>query len=279
MGPCRRRRDGEAFGFPSAVTPEPPQSPERWSPEQPATGSAARRSEPPGQHRWEFVRAFIDNSWTRPGAERAVARPHIILLVATVAAAVALGAGVVLQLVWPVELAKATTSDGAASATDGFTAVAGWDCVATATSGFEAIGRQAGWLTIAEGGWAQDGCHGTFEVMPLAGKATAEVGGQSAVWWFSPGLVGRCEVMVYVPRADPAKYRATPTAQFEVMAGRGGQAFAQFVLDQSARAGSWVTVGAYPVSRTGIAVRMLNRGEPQTPDTKLAITQVKVECK
>jgi hypothetical protein len=245
---------------------------------EPVTGGANHATELPGQQRWEFVRAFVAHSWTRPNAERSVARPHIVLLVATLAAAVALGTGVVFQLIWPVDLTPAAADEAPKSKASGFTAVAGWDCLATATSGFDAAGRQAGWYTAAEGGWAQDGCYGTFELMPMSGKAAQDDARQNATWWFSPGTAGRCTVMVYVPTGDRARYRPAPSAHYLVLAGRTGQAFAEFVLDQNASPGSWATVGTYPVDKAGIAVRLVNRGEPPTPDTMLAITQVKVDC-
>jgi hypothetical protein len=234
--------------------------------------------ESPGQQRREFVRTFVEHSWTRPGTERPSARPHVVLTVATLAAVVALGAGVALQLIRPVALANASSPSHAASSAAGYAAVAGWDCPGTGTSGFEARGRQASWYTVAEGGWAQDGCHGTFEVMPISANAGTNDQAQSAVWWFVPHGATRCVVMVYVPRQSSATYRPAPSAQFYVMAGRSGQRFAQFVVDQSAKAGSWVEVGTYPSTINGIAFLMVSQGPASSPDTMLAITQVKVAC-
>ena len=143
--------------------------------------------EPPGRQRWEFVGAFVEHSWTRPGTDRSSAKPQLLLTMATVSAVLALGAGVVLQLVNPIPLAAAAPAPTPSKAsTTTFSAVAGWDCPATAIAGFEATGRQSTWRTIAAGGWPNDGCHGTFEVLPLNGLATSEVNAPSAVWWFRP---------------------------------------------------------------------------------------------
>lgn len=241
-------------------------------------GTVDGGTEPPGQRRREFVRTFVEHSWTRPGAERPAARPHIVLAVATLAAVVALGAGVVLQLIRPVALPKASSAPAAQSPTTaGYSAVAGWDCLATSTSGFEATGRRASWQTVADGGWGQDGCHGTYEVMPSGGTST-DVLDQSAVWWFVPNEGTYCQVMVYVPKQSTATYRAAPSAQFSVLAGRSGQRFAQFVVDQSAKPGSWVKVGSYPNTSNGIAVLLASQGQTPSPGAMLAISQVEVSC-
>ena len=235
--------------------------------------------EPPGRQRWEFVGAFVEHSWTRPGTDRSAAKPHLLLTMATVSAVLALGAGVVLQLIAPVPLAAAAPAPTPSKAsTTTFAAVAGWDCPATAIAGFEATGRQSTWRTIAAGGWPNDGCHGTFEVLPLNGSATSEVNAPSAVWWFRPPAGARCLVAVYIPRETSPSYQPAPAARFSVSAGRGGQSFAQFTVDQSAKQSTWVPAGTYPVDVNGIAVVLVAQGQPSTKDTMLAITQVKVEC-
>ncbi len=244
-------------------------------------GSAVARAdgvaEQPGQQRWEFARAFVEHSWARPGADRPVARPHVVLLVAALAAALALGAGVAMQLIWPVKLD--TTAHVKATGTAGaFTAVAGWDCPMTRSSGFDAVGRQATWYTAPDGGWAGDGCHGTYELMPMSGQATADDPSQFALWWFAPGAARRCAIQVYVPARDVNGHDRATSAQFFVLAGRGGAPFAQFVVDQSSGPGSWVPVGTFPANSSGLAVQMVDRGVPSSPTAMLAIAQIKVIC-
>jgi hypothetical protein len=243
---------------------------------EPVVPTTDRGTGPPGQHRQEFVRAFVEHSWTRPGSERPAAKPHVVLTVTTLAAVLALAAGVVLQLIHPVKLTKALATPTAPAL--GFVAVAGWDCAATATSGFEATGRAPSWNTIAVGGWAQDGCHGDFEAMPIADQASPDPQDPSAVWWFAPRAVTHCSIAVFVPDRGGATYRAATAVRFDVLAGRGGQGFAQFVVDQSAHAGSWVVVGTYPTTSSGIAVLMVSQAATPSPDVMLAITQVKVAC-
>ena len=243
-------------------------------------GGADRTAEPPGQQRWEFVRAFVENSWARPGFARPAARPHIILLVATLAAVVALATGLILQKFWPV---NRTAAAGPAQPGSGpsarYSAVTGWDCTPTADHGFTASGRQPTWRAVGQGGWAQDGCSGAFEVIPPSGNATADDRSQNAVWWFTPTAgMRQCTVLTFAPAPVPGSYAPLTAASFAVLAGRSGSAFAEFVVDQSARPGQWAVAGTYPVGRQGIAVRMGNRGAPATPDGGLAVAQIKLEC-
>jgi translation initiation factor IF-2 len=237
----------------------------------PASDRAMRR---------EYVRALVDHSWLRPDQPRVAARPHIALMVAAFAAASALGAGVVLQLIWPVSLPKPvpTAPPPKASAAP-FVAVAGWDCTGSGDRGFDVRGRTSKWYTVAEGGWAADGCHGTFESVPMAGDRTVESADALAVWWFSPGAVmTQCDVQVYRPRPTRAYHSAATATQYFVLAGRSGARLAQFVVDEASDPGSWANAGTFPVNRSGIAVELVIRGVPTTAGARMALTQVRVVC-
>jgi hypothetical protein len=188
--------------------------------------------------------------------------------------------GVVLQLLWPVKLSPAAAAPPPPpSAPPRYTAVSGWDCTTGADRGFEAAGRKADWYTVARGGWARDGCHGTFEAITMSGDAHKFDQSQSAVWWFEPGAaMRRCDVSVYLPASErPADSGAT-AAQFYVLAGRTGTAIASFVVDETAQRGAWKAVGTYPVNQGAIAVRLVNQGVPAAPTARLAVSQVKVVC-
>src|SRR5258708_40303238 len=78
--------------------------------------------------RLEFVRALVEHSWARPDAPRPAARPHIVLMVAAFAAAGAVAAGVVLQLVRPVHGPTPAVPSPPPAPAAPFTAVTGWDC-------------------------------------------------------------------------------------------------------------------------------------------------------
>ncbi|ASW55404.1 hypothetical protein [Plantactinospora sp. KBS50] len=236
----------------------------------PSTGS-------PRQQRREAVAALVENGWARVDVPRPAARPHVVLMVAALAAAAALGTGVVLQLVRPVPL-PGTDRPAAPPAVAAFTAVSGWDCATAADRGFDVQGRTAQWYTVARGGWTGDGCHGTFEAVPTSGDPATE-GPQRAVWWFAPGTAyTRCAVEVFRPAPARARDAAIRAARYYVRAGRDGARLAAFDLDQTAGPGTWAAAGTFPVSAGGVAVELVDRGVAPAAGDRLAVTQVRVRC-
>lgn len=236
-----------------------------------ASGRATRR---------EYVRALVDQSWLRPDEPRVAARPHVALMVAVFSAAGALGLGLVLQLIWPVSLPKpAATAPPPRADAAPFVAVAGWDCGGGGDRGFDVRGRTGDWYTVAEGGWTGDGCHGTFQAIPMSGQAAEDDQNLKAVWWFTPGeAMTTCDVEVYRPKPKRPQDSAATAARFFVLADRNGARLAQFVVDQTAKPGSWARVGSFPVSPSGFAVELVNRGVPATAGARLGLAQVKVVC-
>jgi hypothetical protein len=241
--------------------------------------AAAARSESPGTRRREFVRAFVEHAWARPGTERPVARVHVAMMVTMATMVGAVLVGVALQLLKPVKLAQAVPVAVATGTRPSYTAVSGWDCATAADHGFDVDGRTAAWNTVARGGWGGDGCHGTFETIPMSGKAGSFDQNQSATWWFSPGgAMTRCDVSVYLPAPEDPLDVAATAAKFFVLAGRSGGQFASFVLNQTAERGAWKQVGTFPTNQSGIALRLVNQGLPIPATARLAVTQVKVDC-
>jgi hypothetical protein len=231
----------------------------------------------PVTRRREFVRAFVDQAWARPGTDRPIARVHVAVMVTTGVLVAAVLTGVVLQLIRPVPLAKPAPPPPTVPAT--FTAVSGWDCTTGADRGFDATGRTSAWYTVARGGWATDGCHGTFEAIPLSGDAHKYDQNQAAVWWFAPGqALSRCELAIYNPDGEQPTDSAATDAQFAVLDGRNGQQFASFVIDQTRDRGTWKVVGTFPTSQGGLAVRLVNSGVPSSPRARLAVAQVRATC-
>jgi hypothetical protein len=53
---------------------------------------------------------------------------------------------------------------------------------------------------------------------------------------------------------------------------------AALVVDQTSLRGGWRVFGTYPVSDSGIAVRLVNQGVPANPAARLALTQVRAVC-
>jgi hypothetical protein len=226
--------------------------------------------------RLEFVQAFVDNARPAPSGERMVARPHILVLIAVIASATAVGWGVVAGLLNPTVApapAPVVAPPGA------YVRVSGWDCGSADDHGFQATGRNAHWYTVATGGWAQDGCHGTFEAIPMSGNARAEDRDQYAVWWFTiDRTLRRCDVAVYVPRTSDTRAANGNPARFSVLDNPNGTPYATFTLNQRAARGSWVAVGSYPVNRGQLAIKLTNQGVPSVRDGHLAVSQVRVSC-
>ena len=235
------------------------------------------RAEPSRPTRQEHVRALVEHSWARPGAQRPAARPHIVLMIAAFAAAGAVATGLILQLIHPIHVPKPPAPPPAPGAP--FTAVTGWDCYGGAANyGFDAQGRTSAWYTVPRGGWPQSGCDGTYESVPATSKASQ---GQSqvATWWFTPGsAMTQCAVMVFRPTPQQPQDSGSTAAQFFVLSGQGGTPLAGFVLDEAADPGSWARAGTFPVNQDGIAVELVDNATPASAGGRLAITQVKVRC-
>jgi hypothetical protein len=229
--------------------------------------------------RGEFVRAFLDQSWARPGLDRPVSRVHVAVMVAVGSLVAAVVTGAVLQLVHPVKLAEPVAMAPVVPSPAVAVAVAGWDCATAADRGFTIGGRTPTWYTVAHGGWSDDGCHGTFEAISLSGNATKNDPNQSAVWWFVLGdTMNSCQLALYLPAVDHPGDAAVTTAQYTVLSGQSGGPLASVTVDQTATRGGWRDLGAYPVTRGNIAVRLDNQGVPRAATDRLAVTQVRARC-
>jgi hypothetical protein len=233
--------------------------------------------ESPRQERRDFVRAFAEHMWVRPGTDRITVRPQTVLTVAALAALVALLVGVGWEFLSPTPtVALPPPPSPPATA---YAVVSGWDCSANNDHGFDVNGRTAAWYTVARGGWGQDGCHGSFQAIPMSGDASKDDADQFAMWWFTPGPgYSRCDLSVYVPQSERPHDVGAKAAQYFVLAGRSGSPLAQFVLDQTTAAGRWVPAGKYPSGPDGLAIRVVNRGVPGTADARLAVAQAKISC-
>ncbi len=154
----------------------------------------------PPQRR-EFVRSFVEQAWARPGTDRPVSRVQVALMVTMGVLVLAMLTGVVLQLLRPVPLDKPAVTEPV-SAAPTYAAVSGWDCETGPDRGFDVAGRTAAWYTVATGGYAEDGCHGTFEAIPLSGDADR----------YDQIPIGR--VVVLPGRADtPVRARGLPAGR------------------------------------------------------------------
>ncbi len=229
--------------------------------------------------RREFVRAFVDQAWAWPGGDRPTARVHVALLVTMGGLLIAIVVGVIMQLLRPIPLAGPPAPATVPSAVPTWAAVAGWDCGTGPDRGFEISGRTDAWYTVGAGGWPGDGCHGTFQAIPLSGKADRPDQDTSIVWWFAPGAgITSCELAVYLPAPARRQDAAATAVRMTVHSGRGGGALAALVVNQTAAPGTWWVLGSYPVGEAGIAVRTDNQGVPAAAADRLAVTQVLATC-
>ena len=227
--------------------------------------------------RGEFVQAFVEHVGPRPASERMAVRLPAVLIVAALTAVGAVVVGVFWHLISPTKPAAAGPNGGAAQRIT-YRAVAGWDCVAGNDHGFDAQGRSASWRTLPSGGWREDGCHGTYESIPMSGQASVDDPAQYARWWFTPSS-GTCAVSVYVPdvpRDSPEA--AADAAHYTISTGQGGAPLAEFAVDQTKNRGQWFAAGAFPVKDKDFVVTVTNRGAPKKPGDRIAVTQVRVEC-
>ena len=85
--------------------------------------------------RREFVKAFVANATSRPGAERVGVRPSTLVLISVLSAAAALVVGVVIGLVRPSD-----EEAGADPLAPTLSRIAGWDCAEASDYGLELVG-------------------------------------------------------------------------------------------------------------------------------------------
>lgn len=232
----------------------------------------------PSEQRQEFLKAFREQGWARPGVERPTARTHVTLIVATVATLLALLAGVAMQLIKPVPLKEKTPVVAAKPGpVRTYAASTGWDCAVAVDHGFVVEGRQSTWATIGQGGWAQEGCHGDYQAVPFAGTGAAKV--PTIQWWFRPALaMKRCQVLVFVPVPDRSVYQPVHSATYSVLDAQGGGELARFTVDQTAALGTWVPGGTYPIGAGGLTIQLPTGGRSPSSRAGFAVAQVSVRC-
>ncbi|MFI5935007.1 hypothetical protein [Actinoplanes sp. NPDC051494] len=249
--------------------------------ERPAEPDVEHRASAALSRRSEYVRAFVEHAAARPASERATVRLPTLITVTALVAVGAVVVGVFWNLIKPMSAAQKAAFKGKAPASAsappvvGFDAVAGWDCETSADRGFAAQGRTGQWRTIGTGGWKQDGCHGTFETLPLPSKE--ETATQAATWSFTTGKeIRSCQVSVYVPQAPGTTL--ADRAEYTITTGTSGTPYANFTLDQRKAAGTWVKAGTFPVHQNQIAVRLDAKDVTGVRQARIVFAQMRVNC-
>jgi len=234
--------------------------------ETPARRAVRRRS--------EFVAAFVEHAGPVPASERRTVSPPTLITVTAVVLLLTVIAGVF----WGLIKGNSTSASASAPTAPSYSAFAGWGCTGATDHGFEAHGRTSQWRTVPQGGWSGNGCNSTFETIPMSGKANADIARQYVQWWFVPTTGNQCRVQVYVPKStSPADTGAT-AAHFAVMAGRTGDTYADFTVDESGNTGRWVDGGSFPLHAGELAIRLTDRGVPRRKGDRIAVSAVRVTC-
>ena len=230
--------------------------------------------ESPRHDRRDFIRAFHEHLWRAPGTDRPTVRPQTVVTVAVLSALASLVTGIVLHLVHRGSDNATAATAPAVTGPATYTAVSGWDCGATGDHGFEVGGRTADWRTVANGGWRDDGCLGSFESVPTLAKGQDASTPQYALWWFLPGKAfDRCDISVYIPTAGAPEVTAS-SARYVVLSTGSVTAIGEVTIDQAKARGTWVSAGSYPSGPAGLALRLDNA----VGTGNLAFAQVKLQC-
>lgn len=111
---------------------------------------------------------------------------------------------------------------------------------------------------MAGGGWTGNGCNGSavWAVDSSVGQPPAP----AVAWKFTPRAgTSQCSLAVFVPARN-----ASGMSEYDVtVTGPGGsQSLGTVSVSQSVAAGSWVTLGNYPVSRGVLKIRLVPGTDP-----------------
>ncbi|MFD6952314.1 hypothetical protein A6A08_24705 [Nocardiopsis sp. TSRI0078] len=185
------------------------------------------------------------------------------------------------------EDAVATTG---ASEAEPFLAVAGPGCQASPGASYTNAGRwdsaegTSSWAT-RPGGYAQEGCDGGYEALPVSGDPERG-NGQYAAWTFTPGEAGVvCELYVHVPDDESPLWVSPGEARYQIFSGPAaeGSAVAVFGFDQAQIRGGWVQVTGFTSPTEEFTVQLTNAGADALADQEhtsahVAASAVRASC-
>ncbi|MEU1466780.1 adhesin [Streptomyces sp. NPDC005761] len=167
-----------------------------------------------------------------------------------------------------------------------YTAWAGPGC---STGEYREDGRfengDAGWYTVASGGFHGSSCDGRFSAVPMSGSPD-EDGDSTATWsWhLGPGFQ-ECALTVFVPRSDRDRDVAGDPTVYRVLSDPedADSAYTGFAVRQTVHRGSAVDVNSYPVKGDTFAVQLIDRGRDwgstQLVGAHHASAQLKASCR
>ncbi|WP_435113439.1 hypothetical protein [Nocardiopsis synnemataformans] len=177
-------------------------------------------------------------------------------------------------------LENAVASTGT-SEPESFLAVAGPGCQASPGASYANEGRwdsaegTASWAT-RPGGYAQEGCDGGYEALPVSGDPERG-NGQYATWTFTPGEAGvACELYVHVPDDESPLWISPGEAKYQLFSGPSseGSPVAVFGIDQAGIRGGWVQVTGFTSPTEEFTVQLTNAGTDALADQEHASSHV-----
>ncbi|MBV2363576.1 hypothetical protein [Streptomonospora nanhaiensis] len=175
-------------------------------------------------------------------------------------------------------------SPSASEPATSFTAIAGPGCPAGSAAAYGAEGAGTdGWATRS-GGYADEGCDGSYDAIPVSG--TTEHGdGRFAYWTFRPGRADAdCDLFVFVPDDESPQWVAEQEAMYQIFPGAqpSGTAAAVFGVEQASARGGWVRVTGFTSPAEQFTVQLTNIGENSLADqgatTHVAASAVRATC-
>lgn len=172
------------------------------------------------------------------------------------------------------------------------TMIAGAGCPNTAKQQYQAVGFYSdgadGWYA-RNGGSAESGCKGTFDAMPMSGKANTSDSGIFAKWTFDVSdemTVGSCALSVYIPNDSDRRNVGATAAHYSIF-NSFDQGTANVIgakdVNQVANRGKWVSLGSYDIDQGKLSVKLHNRGEDWAggadgEGAHIAATQIRATC-
>ncbi|MER7078502.1 hypothetical protein SAMN02982929_05274 [Saccharopolyspora kobensis] len=165
-------------------------------------------------------------------------------------------------------------------------------CANSAKQQYQAVGYyeqgDEGWYTRS-GGSTEAGCKGTFDSMPMSGKAKTSDSRVFSRWTFDVSAemtAASCAMSVYIPNESDRRYVGATAAHYSIFNGFD-QAATNVIgvedIDQTANRGKWVDLGAHRIDQGKISVKLHNRGEDwdggaDGDGAHVAATQIRVTC-
>ncbi|MFD3683554.1 hypothetical protein ACFWTE_01880 [Nocardiopsis sp. NPDC058631] len=173
---------------------------------------------------------------------------------------------------------------------ESFLAVAGPGCQTAPGASYTNEGRwdsaegTASWAT-RPGGYAQEGCDGGYEALPVSGDPE-QGNGQYATWTFTPGEAGVvCELYVHVPDDESPLWISPGEAKYQLFSGSSaeGSPVAVFGIDQAGIRGGWVQVTGFTSPTEEFTVKLTNAGADALADQEhtsshVAASAVRASC-